>query len=62
MHLSRNPDFTIDFLLQKNLTYRSLYGMYFYYIAIISPWKRMWPFISKILNSIHPSLLWAKYM
>ena len=35
--------------------------MYFCYFVIISPWKRMGPFIWKNLNPLHPRILFAKY-
>ena len=39
--------------------------MYFWlfrnYFVIIFPWKRTWPFIWKILNSLHSKMLFAKF-
>ena len=35
--------------------------MYFCYFAIIYPWKRAWPFNWINKNSLHPSMLCAKF-
>ena len=35
--------------------------MYFHYFIIISPWKRMGPFIWTNLNPLHPRKLCAKF-
>ena len=35
--------------------------MYFRYFVIISPWKRVWPFIWTNLNPLHPRMLCAKF-
>ena len=35
--------------------------MYFHYFIIISPWKRVWPFIWTNLNSHHLGILCAKF-
>ena len=35
--------------------------MYFQYFVIISPWKRVWPFIWTNLNPIHPRMLCANF-
>ena len=35
--------------------------MYFYYLATISSWKRVWPFIWIKLNPLHPRMLCAKF-
>ena len=37
-----------------------IFSIYFRYIAIISPWKRVWPFIWINLNLLHPRMLCAK--
>ena len=34
--------------------------MYFCYFIIISPWKRLWPFIWTNLHPLHPRMLCAK--
>ena len=34
--------------------------MHFHYFVIISPWKRVWPFIWTYLNSNHPRMFCAK--
>ena len=36
-------------------------SIYFYYFPIISPLERVWPFISKNLNPLHPGILCAKF-
>ena len=36
-------------------------SMYFHYFVIISPWKKVGPFIWTNLNSIHPRMLCAKF-
>ena len=36
-------------------------SMYFHYFVIISPWKRVGPFIWTNLNSLHPRMLCAKF-
>ena len=33
----------------------------FYHFAIISPWKRAWPFIWTNLNALQPRMLYAKF-
>ena len=35
--------------------------MYFHYFVIISPWKRVWPFIQRNMNPYHPRMLCAKF-
>ena len=35
--------------------------IYFHYLIIISPWKRVWPFIWTNLNSLYPRMICAKF-
>ena len=36
-------------------------SLYFCYLIIISPWKRVWPFIETNLNLLHPTRLCVKF-
>ena len=36
-------------------------SMYFRYFVIISPWKRVVPFVWTNLNPLHPRMLFAKF-
>ena len=46
-------------VLKKKIFISFLYN--FNIFAIISPWKRLWPFIWTNLNPIHPRMLCAKF-
>ena len=46
-------------VLEKKILKKCL--QWFYYFAIIPPWRRAWPFIWTNLNPIHPRILYAKF-